>query len=209
MRAKALLSIATLVFLAACGAKQGDTKAPDGTPTASGTTPPTSEVGPSGSPSVGPPTTTTATLGNGTEPGTKLPPASSGAPAVGGVETPKKGSEPGRTREDIQAIVVARRDEARACYDEGLKKNPSIEGDLDIAWKIDPEGNVTDPGVDSTKSTIRDEGVANCIIAIIKRVKFAKSAKGFETKAHYPFNFHPKAGQVGKGGAQPAPKPSN
>jgi tetratricopeptide (TPR) repeat protein len=102
---------------------------------------------------------------------------------------------------------TGRRDEARTCYDEALKKNPSIEGDLDITWKIDPEGNVTDTGVDSSKSTIRDDNVSNCIIAIIKRVKFSKSAKGFETKAHYPFNFHPKAGQVGTGGAKPQQQP--
>ncbi len=41
-------------------------------------------------------------------------------------------SEPGRTAKDIQTIVMARRDEARACYDKALAAHPGIEGDLDI-----------------------------------------------------------------------------
>jgi hypothetical protein len=196
-----LSGVGVALLLAACGGKAPEAKAPQA--------PATSEAAPGTAPTAEPtstaPTTTTATL-SGSDPGTKLPAAGApGTPAPKADDPPKKGAEPGRGREDIQAIVVARRDEARACYDEGLKKNPSIEGDLDITWKIDPEGNVVDAGVDQSKSTIHDEAVSGCIIAILKKVKFAKSAKGFETKAHYPFNFHPKAGQVGKGGAQGTP----
>jgi len=101
-------------------------------------------------------------------------------------------SEPGRKAEDIRTIVMARRDEARACYDKGLAAHPGIEGDLDIKWVIDPQGNVTDASVDTTKSSILEPSVGQCIIEVIKKIKFAPSAKGYETRAHYPFNFHPK-----------------
>lgn len=104
--------------------------------------------------------------------------------------------EPGRKREDIQAIVMARREEARACYDKALKDHPGIEGDLDIKWTIDPQGNVADAQLDTTKSQILEPSVSNCIIDVIKKIKFAPSQKGFETRAHYPFNFHPR--NVGK-----------
>jgi hypothetical protein len=100
--------------------------------------------------------------------------------------------EPGRTVKDIQTIVASRRDEARACYDKGLAKNPGIEGDLDIKWVIDPQGNVTDAGVDTSKSSILEPSVGACVIEVIKKIKFAASSKGYETRAHYPFNFHPK-----------------
>jgi hypothetical protein len=100
--------------------------------------------------------------------------------------------EPGRSAKDIQTIVMVRRDEARACYDKALAAHPGIEGDIDIQWKIDPQGNVTDPAVDTTKSQILEPSVGNCIIEVIKKIKFAASAKGYETRAHYPFNFHPK-----------------
>jgi hypothetical protein len=101
-------------------------------------------------------------------------------------------NEPGRTAKDIQTIVAGRRDEARACYDKALPAHPGIEGDLDIKWVITPEGNVTDASVDTTKSQILEPTVGQCIIDIIKKIKFAASSKGYETRAHYPFNFHPK-----------------
>lgn len=101
-------------------------------------------------------------------------------------------SEPGRSLGDIKSIVTARRDEARACYDKGLAAHPGIEGNLDIKWTIDPQGNVTEAALDSSKSQILEPSVANCVIDVIKKIKFAASAKGFETHAHYPFDFHPK-----------------
>lgn len=101
-------------------------------------------------------------------------------------------NEPGRTAGDIKTIVSARRDEARACYDKALAAHPGIEGDIDIRWVIDPQGNVTDASVDTSKSQILEPSVGTCIIDVIKKIKFAASAKGYETRAHYPFNFHPK-----------------
>lgn len=135
-----------------------------------------------------PPTTTTA-VPDGAPTGTKLEPA---APDAGA----KTRGEAGRRTEDIQAIIMARRDEARACYDKAFAAHPGIEGDLDIKWTIDPDGNVQNPEVDPSKSTIAEPSVGKCIIDIIKKIKFNKSDKGFETKTHYPFNFHPKQGQL-------------
>ncbi|MBX3224045.1 MAG: AgmX/PglI C-terminal domain-containing protein [Labilithrix sp.] len=101
-------------------------------------------------------------------------------------------NEPGRSTKDIQAILVARRDEARACYDKALAAHPGIEGDLDIKFVIDPQGSVSDASVDTTKSQILEPSVGACIIEVIKKIKFAESKGGYETRAHYPYNFHPK-----------------
>jgi len=101
-------------------------------------------------------------------------------------------NEPGRTAKDIQTIIAGRRDEARACYDKALPAHPGMEGDLDIKWVITPEGTVTDISVDTTKSQILEPTVGQCVIDVIKKIKFASSSKGYETRAHYPFNFHPK-----------------
>jgi len=115
----------------------------------------------------------------------------------GGAKPDGRGSEVGRKREDIQALVAARRDDARKCYDDALKAHPGIEGDLDIKWVIDPKGVVTDISVDDAKSQIHEPAVGTCIIEIIKKIKFAESAKGFETRTHYPYNFHPRGPQPG------------
>ena len=75
-----------------------------------------------------------------------------------------------------------------------------MEGDLDIKFLIDPSGAVTEAEVDQQKSTIHHDGTGKCVADVIKKIKFNKSDKGFETRAHYPFNFHPKPGQKGDGG---------
>jgi hypothetical protein len=197
-----LLSLAV-----ACGDKSGPGPATPNQASAGseeagepGAAPKGSEASASGSSSSssGGGTTTTTQLGDGGDlQGARLGSKIHSETETKGESGPKStggqsAQEPGRTVKDIQTIVASRRDEARACYDKGLAKNPGIEGDLDIKWVIDPQGNVTDASVDTTKSSILDPSVGTCVIDVIKKIKFAASTKGYETRAHYPFNFHPK-----------------
>jgi hypothetical protein len=101
-------------------------------------------------------------------------------------------SEPGRSVKDIQVIVQAHRDEARACYDQvqQTRPDPTMKGNLDVKWTIDPTGKVTDIAIED-RSDIHDPAIGKCVMDIIKGIHFAVSAKGFETRAHYPFNFNP------------------
>jgi hypothetical protein len=179
---------AATAALVACGAASdagpGGAAAPAGA-AADAAAPPTEDAGPT--------TTTTIALGSGGNvDGSKLTSTSTQVPdaAAGGT----KGDEIGRGPKDIQAIIVARREEARACYDTAVKAHPGIEGNLDVRWTIDPKGIVTDIAVDTAHSDILEPTVGNCVIAIIKKIHFNESPKGFETRAHYPFNFHPRSG---------------
>jgi len=199
------LPAATLGFVVACGgsggANAGDTSTPA---SAGGSTASASAGGSSGGASgasaanaAGGGTTTTTALPDGGElQGAKLGSTTHTEVETKGESGPKAGpghqQEPGRRREDIQTIIQSHRDEARACYDKGLKDHPGIEGDLDVKWTIDPQGNVADAAVDSSKSTIHEPSVGSCIVDVIKKIKFAPSKGGFETRAHYPFNFHPR-----------------
>lgn len=188
---------------AACGGGGGEgAKSPNGASTTGTDTSGAGAGGASGGDlaDAGPTTTTTTSLGNnGDLQGAKLQSSSSTTvetTAPGGPK-PKSGSdEPGRRVTDIDTIVKSRRDDARKCYDDALKAHPGIEGDLDIKWTIDPKGQVTDIAVDDAKSQIHETSVSSCIIDIIKKIKFAESAKGFETHTHYPFNFHPHGGSA-------------
>jgi TonB family protein len=195
------LSLPALVALAvACnGGSPAEAKAP-----AAATGAATSAAGPSGSPPDGAATggggsggtTTDALPPRGELQGARLTTATRTEVESKGDAGPKAGpghtSEPGRRREDIQTIVMARRDDARACYDKGQKDHPGIEGDLTVKFVVDPQGAVTDASVDDSKSTIHEPSVGACVVSVIKRIKFAGSAGGFETRASYPFNFHPK-----------------
>jgi hypothetical protein len=86
---------------------------------------------------------------------------------------------------------VAHRDEARKCYERGLIGHPGIEGDLVVRWTIDPKGTVTQVTSDTARSQIVEPSVVACLADVLKRIQFAPSQRGFETKAFYPFNFHP------------------
>jgi hypothetical protein len=190
------VTLAIPIAVVACGGGESEgAKAPTGG--ASSTAP---SGGPSGVPA-GPdagPTTTTVALGNGGDlQGAKLTETKTVASTSAGEAPPVPkghGHEVGRGPEDIRAIIMARRDEARACYDGAVKDHPGIEGDLVISWTIDPKGNVTQTSLDSSRSQIAEPTVVACISDLIKKVQFAASPGGYETRASYPFNFHPHHG---------------
>jgi len=208
-------SVSVVALAGACGGKpDGDVKAPgDGTGASSGASSggassASGGTGAGGASSSGGDVaaasggTTTTNLPDGGElQGAKLGSSTHTEIETKGDAGPKAGpghsQEPGRRREDIQTIVMTRRDEARACYDKGLKDHPGIEGDLTVKFVIDPTGTVTEAVVDSGKSTINEPSVGACVTDVIKKIKFAPSKGGFETRANYPFNFHPKT--FGKG----------
>jgi hypothetical protein len=152
----------------------------------------------------GPTTTTTTTLADGGDlQGAQLQQTTTVASTTGSAGPTPKGPhthDPGRSAADIRAIVIAHRDEARACYDAALKDHPGIEGDLVIQWTIDPKGNVTAITQDTTRSQILEPTSVACIVKIIQAIQFAPSPGGFETKAFYPFNFHPRHSQPSSGG---------
>jgi outer membrane biosynthesis protein TonB len=197
MKACAFVSVATMSALGllffACGGEKPPAKTEPGTSTATGAAPASS------APTSDSPPSTTLAVGAASS-GTKLDPTTPPAAAGGddkkdGGGGGKKGSEPGRSHEDIRVLVMAHREEARACYDNALAAHPGIEGDVKMKFTIDPEGNVSEIGLDPQGSTILEPSVASCIGDVIKKIKFAKSSKGFETHGHYPFNFHPRANQ--------------
>lgn len=202
MRVRLFASIAMLaaspLLVAACGGSSSGAsgaKAPE--PAASDL-----PTGAAPEPAPTPTTTTTTTLkDNGDLTGSKLEtktttvaPAASNAPTKTDPTPGAHKSEPGRSVDDVRAIIGTRRDEFRACYDKSLATHPGIQGDVDVKWVINPKGDVTDVSIDEMKSSIAEPGARACITDIIKKIKFAESAKGFESRMHYPFNFNPRSG---------------
>jgi len=112
----------------------------------------------------------------------------------GSNSTPKPNAtdrDPGRSQQDIYAIIQTHRAEARACYDAYEKTHRGAKGNVDITWKLDPKGAVVETGIDDSKSDLRDPDLVKCIGDVIKKIPWAPSPRGFETRAHYPFNFNP------------------
>src|SRR5580700_6081789 len=186
------LGVAALFACGACGGNQGPGGANSAADTHGSTASP---EGRASSEQVGPATTTVALGDGGDLQGSKLVETHTVASTSASADPSPKGPhahDPGRTPADIRAIVVAHRDEARACYDRALPSHPGIEGDLVIQWTIDPKGSVTQISLDTSKSTITEPSVVSCVMDVIKAISFAASPGGFETNASYPFKFTPK-----------------
>jgi hypothetical protein len=193
-----VLLVLTAVFalpLACGGGSAGDAKSPPG---GAGSAMP-ADPSAAGLADAGPTTTTTTTLGSGGDlQGTKLQQTTTVASTSGSAAPASSGPhshDPGRGVADLKAIVAAHRQEARACYDAGVKNHPGIEGDLVVQWTIDPKGNVTQISEDLSRSAITEPGVVACVVKIIQAIQFAPSPGGFETKAFYPFNFRLRQSQ--------------
>jgi hypothetical protein len=191
-----LAAASALVIAAACGnSKPASTPKGEGDVAALGST---TGAEPTPGNLDGGPTTTTTTMAlpdSGDLTGVKIATSSSRTVEVkSDAGTPKEApahkAEPGRSPTDIYGIVGARRDEARACYDKVLDKNPKIaEGDLVIKFVIDPKGAVGEAGLDTTQSQINEPEVTACIVEFIKKFKFAESAGGYQTTTNYKFGF--------------------
>jgi len=184
--------LAAIAVVSGCGGSQAgaDNARPPETAGPTARVPP---IGQGNTADVGSSTTTTATLAtandqhetllNGAEPAA---PASAQRP----VAAIPHAHDPGRGPADIRARIEAYRDEARSCYDSAFSHQSGTEGDLVMQWTIDPKGNVTQVSTDPQRSQIADPGVVSCIANVIRKIKFAASAAGYETRASFPFHFH-------------------
>lgn len=176
-----LLSIALGVPVLACGG---------GTPSVNAGGLGTAGTGTAAAPDPSAPTTSTKVPELDGGAGQKLVPSAPSAEP-----TANAGPEPGRGPKDIQTAVLAKRAEARACFDQVAKSKPGLEGNIVVKWLIDPKGIVKEVMIDPDKTTVPDQTIGACIIGVVSKLTFPPSAKHFETKASYPFNF--KAGATG------------
>ena len=89
----------------------------------------------------------------------------------------------------IRRIVRAHINEVRHCYNQGLSRNPNLQGRVAVNFVITTTGKVGSSVVQD--STIKDKGVAQCIAKAVKRWKFPKPRGGGNVIVTYPFNLSP------------------
>lgn len=95
----------------------------------------------------------------------------------------------GMDKNIIRRIVRAHINEVRACYNQGLNRNPNLRGRVAINFMITSTGKVGTSVVQS--STLKDRSVANCIAKAVKRWKFPKPRGGGNAIVTYPFTLNP------------------
>lgn len=91
-------------------------------------------------------------------------------------------------REVIRRVAKSHTSEIRACYNQGLAKDPDLAGRVMIDFQINPKGKVASA---RPRGEFPDPKVAKCVAASVRRWQFPKPAGGGVVKVSYPFEFAP------------------
>jgi len=89
--------------------------------------------------------------------------------------------------EIVKRIVRANFPRFRACYQQGLKKDPDLSGTVSTSFVIDSTGAVDN--VTLGKGTMKDTQVAECVRGVFKTLSFPEPEAG-KVKVTYPIDFH-------------------
>jgi outer membrane biosynthesis protein TonB len=119
------------------------------------------------------------------------PAGSADAPAGDAPDSEGAGGTETRTSEIIAETVKAHRKEARECYQKQLSQLPDLKGDLVVHFTLRPNGTVKMAELNRERSTITAPVVVNCVLDVVRAIKFPRSSRGMETTVNYPFNFNP------------------
>lgn len=95
----------------------------------------------------------------------------------------------GLDRDIMRRIVRAHLDEVRSCYDEGLLRDPKLEGRIEVRFEVLSSGAVATSRV--IDNTVADPQVGVCVTAAVRRWKFPRPSDGERVVITYPFMFSP------------------
>lgn len=90
----------------------------------------------------------------------------------------------------IQRIVRQNSGRFVACYQDGLRTNPGLEGRVQVAFVIARDGSVT-TAHDTSGSDLPDQNVRACVTKAFYGVSFPEPSGGIVTVT-YPFAFSPQ-----------------
>jgi hypothetical protein len=90
--------------------------------------------------------------------------------------------------EAVQRIVRQNFGRLRACYEDGLERDPSLAGRVSVRFVIDRSGAVSVAELDTEKTTLTDAKVTSCVVAQYTRMNFPQPEGGIVTVV-YPVMF--------------------
>ena len=88
----------------------------------------------------------------------------------------------------IKRYIKRSVDKISYCYEKQLLAHPNMGGTINVAFFIDPNGNVK-----SSQGQGFDTNVASCVSGVIGQINFPKPKNGGGVQVNYPFNFRPSA----------------
>lgn len=76
----------------------------------------------------------------------------------------------------ITQVVRARNAQTRKCLDEGLKRNPKMQGRINVKLTVDASGNVT--SAEDAGSDLSDKATVACVVASMKTARLPGNPNG-------------------------------
>jgi TonB family protein len=114
--------------------------------------------------------------------------------AVRGSVKTEHGDEVGGAGEfDSNLVVATIKTRIRAiqmCYEQQLRRNPTLAGKVTIEFTIQPRGNVTDVHV--KENSTNDAAVGTCVANTVAGFRFNPGPQGGSVTYAYPFVFAPQ-----------------
>ena len=87
----------------------------------------------------------------------------------------------------LRRVVRRHVNQVRYCYEQGLRRNPSLAGRVSVELVINPAGVVSTAQVRS--STLGDVQVEQCIVSAVRRIRFPARGGTGTVRVTYPFTF--------------------
>ena len=92
-------------------------------------------------------------------------------------------------KEIIRRVIRAHMNEVRACYEQGLRRQPTLAGRVVVRFTISSIGTVSGATVQS--STLGNAQVEQCIVRTVERWRFPSAKGGGIVIVSYPFTLAP------------------
>lgn len=89
-------------------------------------------------------------------------------------------------REAIRGVITSHTADVRACYQNELRRDPSLGGRVTVSFIVSPTGSVESPQI--ATSTMGNEAVESCITTVVGEWSFP-APEGGSVVVNYPFTF--------------------
>ncbi len=99
------------------------------------------------------------------------------------------GGDVGLDREQILATIQRYLSQVRACYEDGLKRIPTLVGQVGVSFEINSLGRLSFSRVQ--RSSLNDRNVEECIVTKMLAWKFPTPRGGVKVPVNYPFMLRP------------------